>query len=346
MLSKRGRFLVAEPAVRARRRQRITLDGKARERRRRRRPGAARAGQARRRAWSRTLGRPDVARDVLEGLMLDRGLRRAFPRRWRRRRGRPPRRRRRAAAPGPHRAAHLHDRPRHRARLRRRDLGQREGDAIRVWVHIADVSAFVRPGSAIEREAYRRATSVYVPGAVEPMLPEALSNHACSLVPGVERLAVTVEMELTAPTCARVVPPLADPLRRAADVRAGRRIFAGEERAEEPWAEPLAAAREVAAALRERRAQRGSLEVESSEPRVRVRRRRPRGGVQREKQTESHSADRAADDRSPTSRWPATGGARGADALPRARAPEPAAWSGSSSSSSRSGCRRRRCRSR
>ena len=54
----------------------------------------------------------------------------------------------------------------------------------------------MRPGSPLDREAYRRATSVYVPGAVEPMLPEALSNDACSLRPGVDRLAVTVELEL------------------------------------------------------------------------------------------------------------------------------------------------------
>ena len=58
---------------------------------------------------------------------------------------------------------------------------------MRVWVHIADVSAYVRPGSAIERETYRRGTSVYVPGAVEPMLPEALSNEACSLRPGADK---------------------------------------------------------------------------------------------------------------------------------------------------------------
>ena len=42
---------------------------------------------------------------------------------------------------------------------------------MRVWVHIADVSALVRPGSALDRDAAERALSVYVPGAVEPMLP-------------------------------------------------------------------------------------------------------------------------------------------------------------------------------
>ena len=66
----------------------------------------------------------------------------------------------------------------------------------RVWVHIADVSAHVPPGSPVDREARNRGTSVYVPGAVEPMLPAALSSVACSLVPGQDRPAVTVEMEL------------------------------------------------------------------------------------------------------------------------------------------------------
>jgi len=65
-----------------------------------------------------------------------------------------------------------------------------------VWVHIADVSAYVRPDSPLDREARRRGTSVYVPGTVEPMLPTQLSGDACSLVAGRDRPAVTAEIEL------------------------------------------------------------------------------------------------------------------------------------------------------
>ena len=61
---------------------------------------------------------------------------------------------------------------------------RREEDGIRLWIHIADVAAHVRPGSPLDLEARRRANSTYVPGAVEPMLPRALSEEACSLAPG------------------------------------------------------------------------------------------------------------------------------------------------------------------
>ncbi|MBQ5530964.1 MAG: VacB/RNase II family 3'-5' exoribonuclease [Kiritimatiellae bacterium] len=62
-------------------------------------------------------------------------------------------------------------------------------------VHIADVSHFVRPGGALDREAAKRSTSVYFADRVVPMLPEALSNGLCSLVPGEDRLAFSVFME-------------------------------------------------------------------------------------------------------------------------------------------------------
>jgi ribonuclease R len=270
VLEQRGRFLVGEPFFRARGaagpgERRVTV-----ERSRDARPGRLALlrpdAHGRRFKVERMLGRPDVARDVIEALMLDRGLRRSFP-------------------PGVERAAR--DAP--VAEVPRRDLtdlptftidpitARDFDDAIscralgedhwRVWVHIADVSAYVRAGGAVDREAYRRATSVYVPGAVEPMLPEALSNDACSLRPGVERLAVTVELELRGAEIAK--SSFHRSLIRSderLDYDRVDRVFAGEEDPAEPWGGPLAAARAAAAALQARRDRRGALAIESVEP--------------------------------------------------------------------------------
>ena len=70
---------------------------------------------------------------------------------------------------------------------------RREGDGVRAWVHIADVSHFIAAGSPLDHGAARRAFSTYVPGLVAPMLPPELSNDLCSLKQDVERLTVTVE---------------------------------------------------------------------------------------------------------------------------------------------------------
>jgi ribonuclease R len=75
---------------------------------------------------------------------------------------------------------------------------ERREDGYRLWVHIADVTHYVKPGSLLDREAARRANSVYLPGMVAPMLPPRLSNDVCSLRPQVERATVTVEMEVFA----------------------------------------------------------------------------------------------------------------------------------------------------
>jgi len=147
---------------------------------------------------------------------------------------------------------------------------QREGDGVRLWIHIADVAAHVPPGSPLDAEARRRANSTYVPGAVEPMLPHALSSEACSLAPGVERLAVTAEIELGQDGKPRGASFYRSRIRSDArlDYDELDAIFAGRARPPELVSEPLAVAREAAAALGEHRGT-TSLDVESFEPEFR-----------------------------------------------------------------------------
>ncbi|HEV7806454.1 MAG TPA: RNB domain-containing ribonuclease [Solirubrobacteraceae bacterium] len=270
-LDKRGRFLVAEPFFERGGRMIVERDP--------RysvgdlvfvRPASRSGGHAK---ILRQLGRPDVAGDVLEALMLDRGLRRRFD-------------------PAVERAAKKARDAGPDVTVARRDLTKLttftidpatardfddaisaeaiDGGGTRIWVHIADVSAFVTAGSLVDREAARRATSVYVPGRVEPMLPEALSNDACSLVPGLERAAVTVEIDFDGPQVRRA-SFYRSTIRSDArlDYEQVDRIFDGIESAQEPWATPLAAARAVSAALHERRMAQAALELETSEPEFR-----------------------------------------------------------------------------
>jgi ribonuclease R len=222
--------------------------------------------------------RTETARDAIERMMREAGLARRFE---------PPvEREARAAAKRAWREAEAH--PGERRDLRElptftvdpataRDFDDAisaervESDpthpATRVWVHIADVAAHVPPGSLIDLEARRRATSVYVPGTVEPMLPHALSSDACSLVPGAERLAVTVELLLRG---AKVESASFFRSLIRSDMRLDYEqvdsIFARAQPVPEPWGAPLAAARSAAAELQAARATSGALVIDSQEP--------------------------------------------------------------------------------
>lgn len=147
---------------------------------------------------------------------------------------------------------------------------QREEDGLRLWVHIADVAAHVKPGSLLDLEARRRSNSTYAPGAVEPMLPRALSEGACSLAPGVERLAVTAEIELGFDGHPRATSFYRSRIRSNARLSYDELdlIFAGRASAPDGVAEGLEIARMAAAMLGERR---GiiSLDVDSAEPEFR-----------------------------------------------------------------------------
>jgi ribonuclease R len=133
----------------------------------------------------------------------------------------------------------------------------------RAYVHIADVSYFVRAGTPLDRGAAERAFSTYVPGRVAPMLPPDLSEDLCSLRPHEDRLCVTVEMPLDGgePSFYRSV------IRSRERFTYGRaeQILAGRERAETDLTEALRRAEAVSSELRERRFARGALRVESPE---------------------------------------------------------------------------------
>jgi ribonuclease R len=298
VIERRGKFLVAEPFFASGPRMAVSRDGRydvgdlvvVRPGT----PGRGRKGQGSRARVLRRIGRPDVARDVIEGLMVDRGLSRGFDPAV----GRAAREAAQApvsveAATGRRDLRSLPTFTIDPASARDFDdavsASEEEGGGWRVWVHIADVSAYVVPRSAADREAYRRGTSVYVPGAVEPMLPVELSNGACSLVPGQDRFAVSVEMvvrgqEVVSAAFVRSV------IRSDARLSYEQvdEIFAGRSRAEGEWGLGLEAARAAAAALGRRRETSGALELESVEPDFTFDRKGHVVGVEAVAQTESH----------------------------------------------------------
>ncbi len=219
----------------------------------------------------RPLGKSGVLKDVMEALLADSGIRRGFSQ---------------PVLVEANRSAPLHE-VSDPDRVDLRDLytftvdpemaqdfddalsfAKRTDDVTTVYVHIADVSYFVTEGTALDREALRRGNSVYVATGVEPMLPGLLSAGVCSLRPGEERKTVTVEMDLD--DAGRVLQTrfYRSLIRSDArlDYEQAERMFRGIEPMPPSLAAPLARGRELSRTLRRVRQERGSLQVESTEP--------------------------------------------------------------------------------
>ena len=141
-------------------------------------------------------------------------------------------------------------------------------------VHVADVSHFVRPGSALDTEAARRGCSTYLPARVIPMLPESLANDLCSLNPGVDRLAFTALIRVHADgrvEDARFVPTVIRSRRRLAYEQAFAALAGPLDQAsrdsglDEATVGVIRTLDGIARALGQRRRADGALELSSSE---------------------------------------------------------------------------------
>jgi len=135
-------------------------------------------------------------------------------------------------------------------------------------VHIADVSAYVRPGSALDREAQRRGNSVYLPDRVIPMLPERLSNGVCSLNPHVDRLTHSVFLQFDRNGRVRQTR-FARTIIRSAHRLTYKQAFAIlKSSARDELSEQLHTAWKLAALLRRKRFEHGSLDLDMPEVKV------------------------------------------------------------------------------
>ncbi len=149
-------------------------------------------------------------------------------------------------------------------------LERTNGDQWKLWVHIADVSHYVKPGSDLDKEARARGNSTYLVDRVIPMLPEALSNELCSLKPQVDRLTKCVEFLLS--NEGEVLKTRFYP----AVIHSSRRFTYREVLAllQAPPLDPLGRmlhdAHELAQRIRRQRFKAGSLELDFPETKIRL----------------------------------------------------------------------------
>jgi len=141
----------------------------------------------------------------------------------------------------------------------------------RLWVHIADVSNYVKPGTALDEEAKKRGNSTYLVDRVIPMLPEALSNELCSLKPNVDRLTKCVEFLVS--NDGRVL----NTKFHAAVIHSQRRFTYAQvleilrrEPADDAIERMLHQAHQLAQKIRRHRFQNGSLDLDFPETKIRL----------------------------------------------------------------------------
>ena len=141
----------------------------------------------------------------------------------------------------------------------------------RLWVHIADVSHYVKPGTALDEEARKRGNSTYLVDRVIPMLPEALSNELCSLKPNVDRLTKCVEFLVSAD--GRVLSTKF----HAAVIHSQKRFAYAQvleilqrAPADDPIEQMLHSAHQLAQKIRKHRFKNGSLELDFPETKIRL----------------------------------------------------------------------------
>jgi ribonuclease R len=144
----------------------------------------------------------------------------------------------------------------------------------RVWVAVADVSHYVRPGDALDREAAIRGVSVYLPDRVIPMLPLPLSSGICSLNPEVDRCAMVVRLDFDDKGRVRNTGFAAAVIRSQARLdypgvaSALQGDFRGRRERYRPWRPKLMHLDDLAQKMRKRRMARGSLDLDLPEPKV------------------------------------------------------------------------------
>jgi len=148
--------------------------------------------------------------------------------------------------------------------LKRVDEGRWE-----VGVHIADVSHFVKPGTAIDKEAYERGTSIYLVDRVIPMLPERLSNEVCSLKPNVDRLCFSAVFTMDEEG------KIYDEWYGKTLINSNRRFSYEEvqqiiETGKGEFSDEIAVFNKIAGKLREERFKKGSINFETQEVRFRL----------------------------------------------------------------------------